>query len=423
MSWSTSDGAANRNGSALPGMSTAGTLVEPSRPARILPVIVFSQFTGTSLWFAGNALLPDLQRDLALGEQAIASITSAVQLGFIAGTLLFALSNLSDRFPARLVFLACSVLGAVANAGLLLLPAADAPYAALLALRFTTGFFLAGVYPVGMKIAASWYRQGLGGALGYLVGALVLGTALPHLVRGLGGGLPWEIVTVTLSALSLGGGILMFLLVPAGPALGTASRFDPAAVVKAFAAPAFRASAFGYFGHMWELYTLWAFVPLMLAGYAALHGQPIDVSLWSFVIIGSGAIGCVAGGITSRAVGSARVAFTQLSLSGLCCVVSPLAFWLPLPLFLAFMVFWGIVVVGDSPQFSAMNAAYAPREYVGSALTIVNCIGFSITVVSVQATGWLATRLPLEWWFVPVVVGPAAGLMAMRLLMVRRSPA
>ena len=392
---------------------------EATRPARVLPVIVLSQFAGTSLWFAGNALLPDLERRLALGEHTVAAVTSAVQLGFIAGTLLFAVLSLADRFPARAVFLVSALGGALANAGLLGLPLLESGYAPLLALRFVTGFFLAGIYPVGMKIAASWYRTGLGGALGFLVGALVLGTALPHLVRGFSGGLPWDTVAVILSLLAAAGGALMYFLVPEGPYLGKAAGFDPKAVFRAFQAPAFRASASGYFGHMWELYTLWAFVPIMLSGYGAMHREVVDVSFWSFVIIGAGAIGCVVGGQLSRFVGSARVAFTQLSLSGLCCLLSPFAFALSPPAFLAFMVFWGIVVVGDSPQFSALNAATAPKEFVGSALTIVNCIGFAITVVSVQCATWLSDRLPLEAWFVPVAVGPALGLLAL-VRLVRR---
>ncbi|HET9024666.1 MAG TPA: MFS transporter, partial [Burkholderiaceae bacterium] len=265
----------------------------------------------------------------------------------------------------------------------------------------------------------SWYREGLGGALGFLVGALVLGTALPHLVRGLDGGLPWQTVSLTLSLLAAGGGLLMFVLVSEGPYLAQATRFDPTAIVRAFGSPAFRASATGYFGHMWELYTLWAFVPILLSGYGAMHRQAIDVSFWSFVIIGAGAIGCVGGGHLSRFTGSARVAFAQLLLSGLCCLLSPFAFGLPAAGFLAFMVFWGIVVVGDSPQFSALNAATAPREFVGSALTIVNCIGFAITVVSVQLATWLSANLPIEAWFVPVALGPALGLFAL-LRLVRR---
>jgi predicted MFS family arabinose efflux permease len=391
-----------------------------SRPRRILPVIVLSQFAGTSLWFAGNALLPELQRALALAEQAVATVTSAVQLGFIAGTLVFALANIADRYSPRAVFLVSSVFGAAANAAAMMLPHIDEPYAALLALRFATGFFLAGIYPVGMKIAAGWYREGLGGALGYLVGALVLGTAFPHLMATVGHGWSWTTVNSSLSVLAIAGGVLMFVLVPDGPYLAKAARFDPRAIVQAFSSADFRASAFGYFGHMWELYTFWALVPLMLAGYGALHGAArLDVGLWSFAIIAAGAIGCVAGGILSRSVGSARVAFAQLSVSGLCCLVSPLAYLLPWPAFLAFLLVWGVAVVGDSPQFSALNAATAPKAFVGSALTIVNCIGFSLTVLSVQLTAALSGLLPLQIWFVPVAIGPALGLLAVSRL-VRR---
>lgn len=394
-------------------------MTDLARPRRVLPVIVLSQFTGTSLWFAGNALLPDLVRAFGLGDGALAAVTSAVQLGFIAGTLVFALLNVADRFSARHVFLVCSVGGACANAGIVWLPAGPGAEQALLALRFATGVFLAGVYPVGMKIAASWYREGLGGALGFLVGALVVGTALPHLVRGVGDGLRWDDVALSLSALAIAGGVLMVLLVPEGPHLSRATRFSPGAVIEAFRSPAFRASSCGYFGHMWELYTFWAFVPVLLAAQAQLHGAALDVSVASFAVIAAGALGCVGGGLLSRRVGSARVAFTQLSLSGLCCLLSPLAFLLPPAAFLGFLIFWGVVVVGDSPQFSALNAATAPPQFVGSALTIVNCIGFSITVVSIYMTAWLARSLPVDAWFVAVAAGPAAGLWAMRRI-VRR---
>ncbi len=398
----------------------AGERAAP-RPARILPAIVFSQFAGTSLWFSGNALLPDLQEALALPRDALAGVTSAVQLGFIAGTLLFAVLNLADRFRPRNLFLASALLGALANAGMLLLPALPAPHAALLALRFATGFFLAGIYPVGMKIAASWYREGLGLALGWLVGALVLGTALPHLLRGsgVGGGWPWVVAGVSLLAAL--GGVVMHRAVPDGPHAGPGAPFDPGALARAFASPRFRASASGYFGHMWELYTLWAFTPLMLAAYGQRHGVALDVPLWSFLVIAAGALGCVGGGLASRRAGGARVAFGQLGFSGLCCLLSPLAYALPPAGFLAFMLAWGVAVAGDSPQFSALNAATAPAGYVGSALTIVNCIGFAISVVSLQAMTWLAQWLPPPLWFVPVALGPALGLLVLRPLAFSRT--
>ena len=379
-------------------------------------MIVLSQFAGTSLWFAANALLPELQRAFSLGPGALPALTSAVQLGFIAGTLVFAVLSLADRFRPRDVFLACAVLGALANAAMLLLPQRSGAYPGLLALRFATGFFLAGIYPVGMKIAAGWYREGLGRALGWLVGALVLGTALPHGLKASGQSLPWTSVAVAVSLLAAAGGWLMHALVPEGPGHGRAARFDPRAVLRAFASPDFRASAFGYFGHMWELYTLWAFLPLMLAAYAQRHDTPLDLPLWSFAVIAAGAIGCVAGGWVSQRWGSARVAFAQLGVSGLCCLLSPLAYALPSLAFLSFLLAWGVPVAGDSPQFSAMNAASAPAAYVGSALTLVNCLGFALTVVSVQVLAATATWLAPPWWFVPVAIGPALGLLALRRL-------
>jgi predicted MFS family arabinose efflux permease len=388
-----------------------------SRPRHILPVIVISQFAGTSLWFAGNAVLPDLQRELELAPQAIGTITSAVQLGFIAGTLVFATLGIADRHSPRVVFLACALLGALANGGVALAAGLPEPFAAILALRFATGFFLAGIYPVGMKIAAGWYREGLGAALGYLVGALVLGTAFPHLLKGLGQQLPWGTVLGWLSALAAAGGLLMFATVRDGPYLRSSARLDPLALRSILATPGLRASAFGYFGHMWELYTFWAFVPLMIAGYASMHSQPpANAALWSFAVIAAGAVGSAFGGVVSRVTGSARVAFAQLSASGLCCLLSPLAYQLPWPAFIAYLVFWGVVVVGDSPQFSALNAAHAPKASMGSVLTMVNCVGFALTIPSIELMTWLSMRVPVAWWFVPVAIGPAIGLIACRSL-------
>jgi MFS family permease len=183
-------------------------------PRRILPVIIVSQFAGASLWFAGNAVLPDLQREWGLPPEVLGYTTSAVQLGFIAGTLAFAFFAVSDRVSPRIVFFVCSVAGAVANLGVLALAGAAWP---LVAFRFVTGFFLAGIYPVGMKIASGWYRADLGNALGFLVGALVVGTAFPHLLKGLGGALPWQTVLVAVSGVAAVGGVQMLLLVTDGP--------------------------------------------------------------------------------------------------------------------------------------------------------------------------------------------------------------
>jgi MFS family permease len=385
------------------------------RPRRILPAIVLSQLAGISLWFAGNAVLPDLQARLGLPDSMLGHMASAVQLGFIAGTLMFALFAVSDRYSPRATFLACSLLGAAANASFYLI---DGSIALLLAARFAVGFFLAGIYPVGMKIASGWYQRDLGKALGFLVGALVVGTALPHLIKGLGQSLPWQTVMLGVSAIAAAGGLLMYALVPDGPYLKAGARFDPSSLATIFKAQGFRASAFGYFGHMWELYAFWAFVPVLLAAHAGRAAQaPPNASVLTFAIIAAGAIGCVVGGLLSLRLGSARVAFLQLAASGLCCLVCPLLFHAGPIVFVGFLLLWGVVVAGDSPQFSTLNAHYAPADKVGSALTIGNSIGFAISILSIQLLNQAAAAIPAQYLFWLLVPGPIFGLWSMRRLL------
>lgn len=392
-------------------------------PRRILPVIVLSQFAGTSLWFAVNAVMPDLQRDWGLAPAALGTLTSAVQLGFVAGTLVFALLMLADRFPPARVFLACSLLGAAANAGMLL---AGGSYGALLVLRFAVGFLLAGIYPVGMKIAASWYRERLGAAMGVLIGALVLGTALPHGLRAIagnggtgwlavGGLAPWQAVVVGVSLLAVLGGLATALLVPAHPQAARAARITPRALGVIWSDPKVRASVFGYFGHMWELYAFVVLAPLVMATRFAGSA----VSAGAFWAIAAGFVGCVGGGLLVHRLGSARVALLQLATSAACCVAAPLMLAAPLPLFYAWMLLWGATVSGDSPQFSTLTAQNAPPQVVGSVLTFSNCIGFAISVVSIELFVWAAQGWPLGVVLPWLAVGPVLGLWMLRPL-VRR---
>lgn len=387
------------------------TEAEIIQPRWLLLAIILSQFAVTSLWFAGNAIIDDLGQDWQLPPDALGMVTSAVQLGFIAGTLVFAFLSLPDRFSPRKIFLLCALAGALCNAAITFIPPS---YALLLLFRFLVGFFLAGLYPVGMKIAAGWYQQGLGKALGLLVGALVLGTAFPHLLQSLDIGWDWRRVIIAVSVLATAGGILLYLYVPDGPYNKKGAPFDPKALAVIFRSRDFRASAFGYFGHMWELYSFFAFLPLFIAAHLTLVGQQdLNISFWVFLAIAVGSIGCAGGGYLVRFMGGSWVASAQLAISGLCCLLSPLLFLAPTPVFLAFLLIWGITVSGDSPQFSALNAQNAPPTLIGSALTIANSIGFAIATVSILLLGYLSTAIATQYLFIVLLPGPLFGLYAM----------
>jgi predicted MFS family arabinose efflux permease len=387
-------------------------------PKRILPAIVFSQFAGTSLWFAGNAIIADLQLDMNVGIDDTGIVTSAVQLGFIFGTLVFALLSISDRYSPRKLFFHCSVLGSVSN---LLIYFIAHDLFSLLVLRFITGFFLTGIYPIGMKIAAGWHKEKLGNAIGLLVGALALGTAFPHLIKSFGGALPWEQVIFAISAFSLAGGIAMYLLVEDGPYISSDTKFNPKSIITLFKYKELRSSALGYFGHMWELYTYYALVPLILIYYLKLSPYELNISLWSFIIIASGSIGCIVGGMISKKVGSTKIAFIQLGLSGFCCLISPIMFNTAVPIFLTFLIIWGIVVMGDSPQYSAIIALSAPKELVGSGLTLVNSIGFAITILSLWCVYQFLDMIDISYALMILALGPILGLISMKKLLKKRS--
>lgn len=381
-------------------------------PRHVLPVIVIAQFCGTSPWFAVNAVMPELQRSLSLAPGAVGSLSSAVQLGFIAGTLVFALLAVADRHSPRLVFLLCALAAAAGNAAAALWPAPD--LATLWALRALTGFFLAGIYPVGMKIAATWYPDGLGRALGWLIGALVLGTATPHALRALGADWPWQPVMLSVSGLAALGGVLLWAAVPDSLHAPRASTLQWRALGAIASDARLRASVLGYFSHMWELYTLWVLVPAILATRLTAGAA---LSAGAFAVIAAGALGCVLGGRWAQRHGSARVAGGQLAVSGLCCLAAPWLMDAPAALFAAWLAVWGFTVAGDSPQFSALTATNAPRAAVGSVLTLVNCIGFAISIVSIQLFVDLAQRHPLGLLLPALALGPLLGLWALRPLL------
>lgn len=373
----------------------------------LLWLLIFSQFAGTSLWFVINAILDGLP---GIGPENYAELTSAVQLGFIAGTLLFSLFGIADRFPATKLFFFSSIVAAAAN---FLLLASGGQLLFIMSLRFLTGFFLAGIYPVGMKIAADFFPEKLGKALGFLVGALVLGTAFPHFVRSLGKGLAWQHVIVSASLLSLLGGCLVLFFFPKERKTIASKPFQLAAAFASFRSKPFRAAAFGYFGHMWELYAFWAILTLLFGAYNQSQSAGLPIYFWSFATIAVGSAGCALGGLVSQKWGSKKVAFISLLLSGICCLLAPLFFQLPAVFFLPLILFWGLTVTADSPQFSALVARFAGAANKGTSLTIVTCIGFSITIISIQFLKTLFQQYgAYSLWLLSA--GPLFGLMALK---------
>ncbi|WP_288369344.1 MFS transporter [uncultured Algoriphagus sp.] len=376
------------------------------KPGKALTLIVIAQFLGTSLWFAGNAVIPELGELLGRSELT-GAVTSAVQFGFISGTLVFALLSIPDRFSPSKVFLASGFLASTFNFLITVLPL---HYESLLVLRFLVGFFLAGIYPVGMKIASDYYEKGLGKALGLLVGALVFGTASPYLVKALGYQLSYQSIFWTTSGLALLGSILVGFGVPDGPHRRKSPKFDWNLLPRLSQINSLKSAASGYFGHMWELYTFWAFVPALIfwqMQHAPGTGQN---AIFSFSIIGIGALSCALGGFIAEKVGSRSVALFSLIGSGICC----LYLWI-LPqnaggLGVVFLFIWGILVTADSPQFSTLVAQATPAEYRGTALTLVNCLGFGLTILSIQWTEWLIAVLGIQTAMGLLSIGPMLGI-------------
>jgi MFS family permease len=379
-----------------------------SRSALIL--IVIAQFLGTSLWFAGNVAAPEFEVLLAI--PGITSwIVSAVQLGFILGTFVYAFWSVSDRFSPSSVFFLSAFLAALSNFLITVIPP---ELYSVLGFRFLAGFFLAGIYPVGMKIAADYFEKGLGSALGFLVGALVLGTAFPFILKATGADVNWKTILWATSGLALTGGALVGFFVPNGPFRKPNPAFDLRLLPTLAQNNKLRAAASGYFGHMWELYTFWTFLPLLIRD---LRDEPEignENYLWTFLIIAAGSVSCVVGGLISGKIGSEKVALYSLAGSGICGALLIAFPAMPMELVLPFLLLWGVLVVSDSPQFSTLVAQSVPAEHRGSALTLVNCFGFGLTIFSIQFNQLLTRSLPVSEFLGWLAVGPMLGLVAFR---------
>jgi len=392
----------------------------PESPGRwrALVLIAGAELLAMSLWFSGSAVAPALRAEWGLSESGAAWLTLSVQLGFVAGTLVSALGNLPDVFSARRLFAASALLGAVANAGVAV--GARGP-ASGIALRFATGFFLAGVYPPGMKLMASWFRRGRGLALGILVGGISLGKAFPYLVNAVGSE-RWRVNVLAVSAFAVVGGALVLFFVEDGPFAAPAARFDFGQIAKVFRNRGVRLADFGYFGHMWELYAMRTWFPVFVRESFAARGlsRPALAELIAFLVIGAGFAGCVLAGLAADRVGRTAVTSVAMAVSGACCLGIGFLFGGSPWLLLVVAAVWGASIVADSAQFSACVTELSDPPYVGTALTVQTCIGFLLTMASIELIPRLVDAVGWRWAFAALAPGPFLGIVAMQRL--RRLP-
>ncbi|MFD7701967.1 MFS transporter [Streptomyces caelestis] len=371
------------------------------------------QVLGLAVWFSMSAVVPGLRGDWGLTAGGAVWLTASVQFGFVAGAVASTALNLADRVPPQRLLAAGAAAAAACTVVLALV--ADGPAVAV-PLRFMTGMFLAGVYPTGMKLMASWSGSaGRGRTMGVLIAALTLGSTLPHLIAGLGS-LPWRGVLLAAAAAGLAGSVIALVLVRPGPhAASAAPARNPRYALAMFAERGPRLANLGYFGHMWELYALWTWIPSFLLAAPAAGGLPGSVEITVFLAMGlGGAAGCLLGGWGADRFGRSPAARAALLLSGLCCLLSPLLFHAPPPLLFAFCALWGAAVIADSGVFSTSLSEVADHRYIGTALTGQTAIGFALTVVSIQLTPLLAEAVGWEWAFLLLAPGPLAGALAMR---------
>jgi MFS family permease len=384
--------------------------IAPNARWTALTLLSIAELLGMSLWFSASAVVPALRVEWNLSDSSASWLTIAVQLGFVLGTLLSALLNLPDIINVRILFAISACAGALTNAAFAFY--ARGPQAGI-ALRFFTGMFLAGVYPPGMKIMATWFRERRGMALGVLVGALTLGKASPYLVNGLGSS-NWRHNVLFVSLLAVIGGLVVLFFVDDGPYALPAARFDWKQVIKVFSNRGVRLANFGYFGHMWELYAMWTWVPVMIRASLALAGdKPALAEVASFLVIGCGAVGCVAAGLIADRVGRTIVTSWAMAISGSCCLAVGMFFGAN-PLFLLLIAaIWGASVVADSAQFSTCVTELGDPQYIGTALTIQTCLGFLLTTISIELIPRFVNLVGWRYAFMILAPGPLFGVISM----------
>ena len=388
---------------------------------RVLMILAIAELLAMAPWFSASAVSPALAHVWALSPTATAWLTISVQLGFVVGALVSAILTLADRLSARRLVAGSAVIAAAATLGV----AAASGVTVGIACRLLTGAALAGVYPPGMKIAAGWFKEGRGLAIGVLVGALTLGSASPHLVRWAVSPAAWRVVLVVAAVSALAGGLLVLLVPNEGPYAAPSPPFSLAAAPRILRDRAVALANLGYLGHMWELYAMWTWMAVFVtASEHARRGPQADVTalaaLVTFAVVGSGAFGCWLGGKYADRWGRTLVTSTAMLVSGSCAIAVGLFFGAPLAALIPLLLIWGIAVVADSAQFSAAVSELAPRDYVGTALTLQTSLGFLLTCATIYLLPMVAAAIGWRWSMSVLAIGPALGVWAM--LSLRRRP-
>ena len=394
------------------------TTAPSSRAWRMLALIAVAELLGMSVWFAANAVAPQLVARWHLSASEAGWLSTVVQFGFVAGTAFVALFNLADTLESRTIFSVSALAAAAANACLLVTPT----YRWAVACRAVTGFFLAGVYPPAMKMASTWFRERRGLAIGIVVGALTIGKALPYLIHSVAGA---ELRTVVAGAslAAVAGAVLVAVAYVDGPAPFPRRPFKVALVAEVLRNRNYRDVLGGYGGHMLELYACWIWIPAFLAASAASHGLSADaaagqVNLLSFAVIASGAVGCVIGGEMADRIGHVRLVVGAMTVSGLSALLTPFVFGRSTWLVALLLLVWSISVIADSAQFSTLVTRVVPSDTTGTALTLQTSIGFLLTTITIQLVPVIVARIGWQYAFPVLALGPALGIAAIRRLRV-----